>query len=383
MTISKKAEYIVHFDDDSFGVYDLKSNVKDVNLGENAPSNLPKFKLGSFRYARVAEEQLEVFGQVTPMKQDARMNVNFNKPITDWLVTSPFTAPVVLIQSLPSFWLNRFRFSSKHRNLQNENTKFNLTPLLEERKHLREDLIQHNQSLEQKLWTIRYHRENLMNALKKLDTQSTSSYYLLVCASAEYNALLACMYATLEELTHVFYIFEKIRTRKDRSDNFHDLHKNRDKETDDLRLILEEAKWYEQFRLRRANSSHAFGAIVALLDEKSTDLYLMQHPNHRIYNKSVSSPPFKHLIREEIPTIINGFDRLLEQFSIFLISLFHPWDLVVITNGSMEELQETCVWVRHILFNENNRSGSDSWVSIDKDGQIEFQAKIQGGLSTE
>jgi hypothetical protein len=49
----------------------------------------------------------------------------------------------------------------------------------------------------------------------------------------------------------------------------------------------------------------------------------------------------------------------------------------------MEELQETCVWVRHILFNENNRSGSDSWVSIDKDGQIEFQAKIQGGLSTE
>jgi hypothetical protein len=374
---------MVHFDNDSFGVYEFPFNTIDVNSGENAPPNLPKFNLGSLRSARVAGEQVEFFGQVTPLRKDGRILVALNRPISSWLILPPSAAPAVLIQSLPSFWLNRFRFTSKSRGLQSENCKLDLAPLLEERQRLREELIQHSQSLMQKAWALRYHRGNLIDALGKLDIQSTSSYYPLICASAEYNALAACIYATLEELTRVFSIFEKIRTGKERSRSFHQLHKNRDAETEQLSLILEGATWYERFRLRRANSTHAFGALVTL-DKESTDLYLVQHPDPRIYASSPAPPPPVELIHGEVQDLINGFDNLIEQFSIFLLSLFHPWDLVVLNHADTVETEweETTVWVRHVVFDENQRRSTDAWVSVNEDGRMAFRTDLRGGLST-
>ncbi|MBE9251446.1 hypothetical protein IQ226_20420 [Dolichospermum sp. LEGE 00240] len=98
MTTSKTAEYIVHFDDDSFGVYEFPCNVYKANPAENPPPNLPKFNLGSFKYARFVENQIEVFGQITPIGKDGRIVINSNKPTTHYLIGSPFTAPVVLLQ---------------------------------------------------------------------------------------------------------------------------------------------------------------------------------------------------------------------------------------------------------------------------------------------
>ncbi len=63
--MSISAEFILHFDEDSFGVYQFPLNVIDVNPSKNAPQKLPVFNLGSYRSARIAGEQVELFGQVT------------------------------------------------------------------------------------------------------------------------------------------------------------------------------------------------------------------------------------------------------------------------------------------------------------------------------
>jgi hypothetical protein len=375
-------DVFVHIDDTSFGIYPIPGNVVVMDPGPTVPTGFPVLPLGNFCIANQLDDELRITGPVDPVRRDTRINAHIKDPVCSWLKISPTGAPPALFRAMSGFWLNRYRLTRDLRSLFDgpRSVQLQLSSLTEPRKPLREALLHHGRSLEQKTWALFHHRGALNGAFDALQ-QSPQNAYHLMCATAEYNAMTACMYSILEEITHAFSIFDRIRFGTSRPGSFHQLHSKRDKQEAPLKSILDEATWYEGFRLRRANAAHAFGTVVAL-DPSATDIFLFQHPEPVVYSKSPTPPPAVQAARTNVSELARGFDRLIERYSAHLLTLFHPWDLVIVHRATShaEKMEAIPVWVRNLIFDEKLRRSTDAWVCVDDHGDSVFYTDEKGGL---
>jgi len=379
MTIER---YLLHCDDISFGVYQIPFTAARGDDPDTGPKDLPRSNLGFIRSARTDGNAVRVYGPATRVLADIRVPSIAKQSVHSWVRFPATAALVVLIEAMHNFWTNRFRLTNDTRRLEVDVVKrLELEQLNAKRRTQREKLYQHQLSLRQKLWALRYHRSGFYDALDQLSADRPSHLFQLTRATAEYNALTACMYAFLEELTSVLSIFEGISRGKNRKPSFHQLHKNRAAEEGALRDLLDTAEWYEGFRLRRANTAHAFGNIIALQPDE-TDPYLMQHPDARIYSEQPLPPAVIPNARSATETLVAEFDAFLVALSRYMLAMFHPWDSVSLYHlrDDGNGFEASSVWVRHVLFRPQRQGEPEPWAGFDDQGRVAFRTDSRGGL---
>jgi hypothetical protein len=372
----KAAERVIlSFDQDSFGIYPFPFHAVEVtNSNVSAPQ--------TWRAGDLLGTVCKVADPPFPIRPGTRANPSLPKPVLSWMRMAPDAAPLALIHAAPGFWLNRYRRSSKYETLCTGSVaEVDLKGILDQRAEQRRRLREHSQSLTAKFWSMRYHRENLMSAIKEAEASKGGRRLdYLTRATAEFSAHDGVMYSLLEELAVLHSIFEKIRTGKDVTTSFHTLYNSRSKLAPPLGQFLQELEWYEPFRVRRANATHAFGTMIVSSPEDN-DIYLYQHPDKHIYGSMPAPAPGRVL--DMFVELARVFDRFVDQFCIFLLSLFHPFDVVMLPNAEKpgDPFEETLVWVRSLEFDPSLARETDAWVMQDKSGQIALVAHRIGGLT--
>lgn len=165
--------------------------------------------------------------------------------------------------------------------------------------------------------------------------------------------------------------------------SFHDLYKKRNKVAPDLSRILQGASWYESFRLRRANATHAFGAVVGLSAEEN-ELFLQQHPDRLIVGSAFGASPQRDTAEAAFEEQVRELDRLLSVLSAYLLTLFHPWDAVILNLASpdSERKEQRAVWVRGVWFDPSLETPGTGWGIEEVDGTIGIRTNQRGGLTT-
>jgi hypothetical protein len=318
-------------------------------------------------------------GQGLPNARDFRP-LRFPKgAVAGWTVTSANAAFAFLLEALPNFWLNRYRLKTGILAAIHNGTPMNIDGD-EKRTRQRELLAQHANSLKMKMWALQYHRGNFLAAIADCKARPTESLYHLTKASAEFTAHDNESYAMLDEFARVRSILSAIRTGVDGPSSFHDLHKAAHKQPKELADILKEMDWYEAFRMRRANSTHAFKAY-STVDALSEDVVLWQHPERSIFtepglnlNGDLAAGVFAKLV--------DGFDRAWVKLSIHLLGQFHPFDTVTMNIKETVEAptKVLTVWVRRILFSKEYDSGWLGHALLDANGKVHVQIGANGGL---
>jgi hypothetical protein len=372
-------DYLLHLDQNSWGIYKFPLMVGDAS--PNPHRRQAQSDLGAFRFAREASGGgIQVHGGVTQLTKDGRAMLD-KLPVVSWFRIGRAAAPMLLLEALPGYWVSRFRYVGPAKELRTDvDPAFDPSSFLLKRQPQRNRLVQHAISLRQKTWAIKYHRGNLLSALEQAKGNSSSLYGLTV-AGAEYAALGHCLYSLLEELADALALLRIIQGLSATPSSFHDLHGKASDLDCDLGEILNKADWYESFRLERANAAHSFGAVVGM-NSDSNDLQLWQHPDARIYSGATSPPVPAHEAISHVETLLRGSDILVESLSIYMLGMFHPWDVVTFmhahpsTPGNPEQVR---VWVREVSFFDGAEKPA-AWTLLDKDGVIRVTTDERGGL---
>jgi len=294
----------------------------------------------------------------------------------------PSAAPVVLLRALSTFWLNRFRLSHYWQGLAEPGPRsVDLGGLLAKRRTIREKLIRHAESLASKFLSLRYHRSNFNQAVAAAKTAGTNRKYATIRATAEFSAHDDRMYAILDELAAAHALMERMRTGKDVIRNFHALCQKQADLPQPLSEVLEKANWYEPFRLRRANTTHTFGSLVQLKDDES-DFFLYQHSDRLLRGSPTDREPPMGAAAEIFAVQVKQFDQLIADRAAYFLSLFHPWDFVVMGHAPVgsESLGARPVWVRNLRFLPKLEEPGTAWAVIGRDGAIEVRTDDRGGL---
>jgi hypothetical protein len=301
-------------------------------------------------------------------------------PVAAYFRIGQGAVPMLLFEALPNYWVGRFRYVGPAKELgRSPGMVFDPGSFLLKRQPQRNRLVQHSASLKQKAWAIKYHRGNLLSALEDAKKDPTNLYSLTV-AGAEYAAWGDCLYSLLEELASVLGLLRSIAGESPTPSSFHDLHKTAGEFDAELGNLLSAADWYESFRLGRANSAHAFGAVVTASDG-GDDLQLWQHPDPRIYSGS----PIPEASREalsHVSTLLSGSDALVTGICRHMLGMFHPWDVVTFVHGAPStpsHHEQVRVWVRELSFFDGGEKPA-VWTLLDQEGTIRVATDERGGL---
>jgi hypothetical protein len=372
--------FLLHCDDVSWGLYEFPIHVVDVSPNPYGGDSPPS--LGTYRSAREAEGGIRVYGRVHALAKDGRV-ANPKAEVSSWFRVGRTAAPSILFEALPGFWLNRFRFVGPAHAIGTAVTPtFDPTTFHQRRLPQRERLIHHAVSLKQKAWGLRYHRGNLLAALEEA-VRGSATLHTLTVASAEYSAVADGLYAMLEELAAVLCLLNTIRGAQQTPMSFHKLYKAADDQDVELRTALNAAStWYEQFRVERANSAHAFGTVVGLSDADS-DLVLFQHADKRLYQGSGCEPVSSRKASAHVNALLKGSDELIARLSAYILSKFHPWDTVQFRHSAPDaprDHQLTTTWTRDIVFSTEPALQSATWMLLNDQGQIEMVTDDRGGV---
>jgi hypothetical protein len=245
---------IIHIDNSSFGIYPLPAYFVEVSES--------KYKTqGTARIGLLSEDTFTV-REKFDIKENVRTNPSLGESqIHCWYRVSASAAPVVLINAIPGFWLNRFRFHNKLAFLLEDGQQtLQVKKMYEYRKPLRQALVQHAASLQARLWSLSYHKHNFENILG--DTERTG-FIKALQATAEFSAYDASLYGVLEEFSAITRLMYKIISGVDLPQSFHSLVCSENL-PEDLSKVLNKLSWYEPFRIRRANTAHAFSSTIHL-----------------------------------------------------------------------------------------------------------------------
>jgi hypothetical protein len=376
---SPPSEVMLHVDGESFGIYPFPLNIVEVDA-----ENLTQLEAArqSWRGGTLTGVRCELEEHVRFFRTPIRTNPQVSEPVLSWGELPPSGAPIVLLRALPGFWLNRFRLSHSWQDLtQPGRRSVDLADLLAQRRMMREKLVWHAESLGTKFLSLRYHRSNFNEVLEAAKAADPNRKYANIRATAEFSAHDDRMYSILDELAAVHAVMEKIRTGKDVARKFHDLHQNRVRLPQPLSEILAKADWYEPFRLRRANATHAFGSLVNLKDDEN-DLFLYQHPDRLLRGSPADRKPPMGAATEIFAVQVKQFDQLVADLAIYLLSLFHPWDFVVVGHAPVESesLSARPVWVRNLRFLPQLEEPGTAWAVAGPNGAIAVRTDDRGGL---
>jgi len=362
-SVEAPRDVMICFDDVSLGVYPFPIHVVEVEVAAGTPRQI-------CQPARLEAGILKVEKPTGTFRPGVRMNRALQTPICSSLKVASDTASWTLAQATPGFWLNRFRSTSNVESLKNGTAQLDLKKVLSARASVRRRLVEHSLSLISKFWSMRYHRENFREAVKEAGTVvGARRLGCITRATAEFVAHDACIYSILEEVTRLYASFESIRSGKDLTKSFHQLYNMRETLPDPLRAACCEAAWYEEFRRRRANSTHAFASIV-VLGPSVDDISLYQRADRSIYG-NVPQPDLAP-VGDAFDKLSSGFDRLLDAMSLYMLRLFHPWDIVTLHMAEKVEdgFRPTTVWVRTLQFDPALCRKTDAWVMTDQTGEI-------------
>lgn len=220
----------------------------------------------------------------------------------------------------------------------------------------RQRLGAHSASLQQKAWSVRYHRARFWQFVEEVagGAEPTSK---LVKASAEFAAHDAAVYSLLDELALSLSTVSEIAAGQQSPTSFSQLPKSGAID-DDLRKLLDAQKWYEPFHTRRTGTAHAFASLVTLNETNDIRLFQQTHP------KYVARPPEDldlETARAEFREFVDGLDRFLTAFAEYVLGKFHPFDMVTMHLADTEDAQaeETTVWVRGLQFSEDFEPGRE------------------------
>ncbi|MFI5396043.1 MAG: hypothetical protein ACHQ9S_10960 [Candidatus Binatia bacterium] len=380
LTTAVEKDGFVHIDRISFGIYEFPLDMVEVD-----ESAISEIEIGEhvFRACKLAGLRCQLRGTAQSFCRNVRTNPNLHNVVFPWIHLAPSTAPIVLLSAIPGFWLGRFRLARQWNNVKAPGDQcLDLAQLMAPRRKLRERLVQHAASLQSKLCSLRYHRSNFHQAVEDAARESYKKHPL-IRATAEFAAHESCAYSFLEELTRVLSCFEKIRNGTDVPTSFHGLYEKRDKLAPDLSRVLTDVSWYESFRLRRANATHAFGAVVSLSAEEN-DLFLHQHPDRLIVGSALGAWPQREKPEAAFNEQVRELDRFLSALSAYLLTLFHPWDAVILNLAppDSERKEQRAVWVRGVWFDPSLETRGTGWGIGEVDGTIAIRTDQNGGLTT-
>ncbi len=344
----------------------------------------PVAEYGGARPAREVKDRIQIEGAMIRLRPDKDGRAApAGVPVQSWFRCGEAAAPVMLFEALPSYWLNRFRYVGTAHDIRTDVTStIDMASFHERRLPHRERLVNHSTSLKQKSWSLKYHRGNLLSAIERA-TSSPNDLHALTIAGAEYGAISHCLYSVLEELAAVLSLLRVMQGLPETPNSFHRLHLKAAEQTEELRKLLVDAAWYESFHVERANSAHSFGTILGLASD-TTDLMLFQHPDPRIYTGTKCTPTTAREAEVHVNELLTGADLLIEGMCAYMLTLFHPWDVVSLYHaepGESSEVEQTIVWVKEVSFSRDAHYGIQAWALLDKDGVMRIRTDDRGGIS--
>lgn len=358
----------------SYGVYPIPGCA--LVVVDSPPEEAGVVPVGMAYLARLTAESCQVQLPPTIATRDVRVfSGQASGGVLSWIRVPTASASSWLVEALPGFWLNRHRLPRELAEAIERGAAIpinNSTKLGEQR----ERLYHHANSLKCKLWTLQYHRGNLRSALRDCAEKPHEKNLHLVKANAELTAHDNECYALLDELAALLSILSSISRGVETPTSFHDLHKARAKQHEPLKAALQDTAWYESFRMRRANSTHAFKAFSSL-NRETSEVLLWQHPDRRIFTVPDLALNGRNAT-DVVDELATSFDDLVARLSIHMLSLFHPFDVVRMHMKSHREgpVGQPTVWTRRIFF-----SPDLEWVGhalLDPDGGMELWTGANG-----
>lgn len=373
-----EAEALFHMDDTSFGVYPFPLHATTV---ENLPTDwqTPETTAGSYGFGSLQGSTFEPKRDFVP-KQHLRSNPWLASDVLAWLRLAPSAAPLVFVQALPGFWLGRYRLTTAHRSALLEKKSFDLSQTLKIRAPLRALLAAHSSSIANKLWALEYHQGRFNEHIGVAREAGGDALFELVAAGAEFRAYAETVYSLLEETTRAAAILQRIARGQSGQQSFHKLHSDAENAPPMLRTILEGATWHEKFRLRRANAAHAF---APMLGREGDELSLYQHPDALIYAGARFAPPKADNAVAAFDELSQPFRRFYADYSAYLLTLFHPWDVVIIPHSSLDGgvPDSRPVWTRRVGFEPSHERPNSYWALMNSASKVAFRTIPGGGLN--
>lgn len=373
---------MVHFDAKSVGVYDFPMGV--VKVAPPPDEVRDPIVTGSIRDAEYQDGLLVCHGDLTTGDSLKRPTTEETTgEVLSWLRVSPRLAWSCLYNAIPDFWLNRFRRTTEWSQLADTDHALNLEPLTKKRRLQRSDLGHHALSLRSKIWALKHHRNGFRSAMTEYK-EDRNRELALVMLTAEFCAHDAATYSLLEELARLLSLVTLISEGNATPTSFHDLHKGRDECADpELKALLDSLTWFEPFRLRRANSSHSFTAMLHAAPE-GDGLVVGQRIDPRLRAGPREAPGAAAAAQETFQELVDGTERFTSDLSIYLLQKFTPYDLVTLQIASHDEPSEfrtVTVWVRRLIFDPALIDCRDGEAIVSADGSVRVRGTTEGGFS--
>lgn len=316
-------ELLLDIDAESVGFYAFPIQVIELE-------GIPPLPLRKTLFVRRTEQGYVLPGNASGIRAGVRIRPQGSQGVHQWLTCPRNTAWGWLLAALPQFYLSRYRLNGKLRKLLVENEGLlDIEELGLKRARDRHQLFHHQQSLGQKTWGVRYHRQRFTklmgDAAAGIDARTN-----ILHANHELIALDGITYALLDETALVINLLLRVAKGTETPTSFSYLFKST-KIPQELAKILTDLTWYESFHERRTGSAHAFAPVLHLAGSNDiSDIRLFQQP-HPKYNRQSPTMPTEDEIAElrfQHESMISSFDAFLSDIGEYLLGLFHVNDTV-------------------------------------------------------
>jgi hypothetical protein len=376
-------EHVLHIDRSSLGIYRLPFSHTEV---ANLPGVSAADYRGIVRSITLEDGELVTAESLTPGNRRLHVTLpSIGNKVHEWLNLSPLMAPLVLVSALPGYWLNRFRLSRDLKVLlQNGVQRISIGDLYRIRMKQRQVLVEHAHSLYVKLWMLRHHRQIFRDSFDSASSSPNDAQRHHVAINAEFMAHDNCMYAILDEYASCLSTMLEISTGNPTVSSFHKLVKKPQQLPGPIAAVLQEMDWYEPFRLRRANATHAFCTRVVLGDDDN-DIRLHQKPQPKLFSGQFDLSIDNREAAELFDHAAFTFDRFLEELSASLLLLFHHFDHVTVPNldpNNPGVMENTVVWTRGVRFLSSLSHEGEGWAMVGHNGNCVVLSDKNGSLKS-